>query len=435
MNIDEFKNSMKNNDMIKSYMCNNLTYELKHKNTINEKHSDANTGGYEQINEKHSDANTSSYEEINEKHSDANTGGYEQITDKSCISKRNLQIIAEEINNNKSNTIEINNKHSDNNSELNDNTLDNNTSDYEEITDKSCISRRNSQIFSEEINNSITIEINKKHSDNNSLSDDNTSDYEEPDKLHISRKNSQIFSEEINNSNTIEINENEKKVREEIIKIYNIDFLPVSHINFLEKLYTDMNFKPKVAYDIGSAVFHWTRHSKRIWPDCKIICFDANPDLEFLYKQHDQEYFLGLLSDSDDVNNKYYYNRMMFGGNSMYIENGDYFTEDTFLLLQTYKLDTLVEKNNYPYPDLIKMDTQGSELDIIKGATKVLEHCKYLILELQDIDYNINSPKSNDVIEYLKTIGYICIAPKFSNNNADYDSCFINTKFISQLHC
>ena len=395
MNIDEFKNSMKNNDMIKSYMCNNLTYELKHKNTINENHSDSNTSGYE---------------EINEKHSDANTSGYEEITDKSYISERNLQIIAEEINNNKSNTIEMNDKHSDNNCKLNDNTsLDNNTSDYEENTDKSCISRRNSQIFSEEISN-------EKHSDNNS-SDNNTNDYK------------------ITTSNTIEINENEKKVREEIIKIYNIDFLPVSHINFLEKLYTDMNFKPKVAYDIGSAVFHWTRHSKRIWPDCKIICFDANPDLEFLYKQHDQEYFLGLLSDSDDVNNKYYYNRMMFGGNSMYIENGDYFTEDTFLLLQTYKLDTLVEKNNYPYPDLIKMDTQGSELNIIKGATKVLEHCKYLILELQDIDYNKNSPKSNDVIEYLKTIGYICIAPKFSNNNADYDSCFINTKFISQLNC
>jgi FkbM family methyltransferase len=231
-----------------------------------------------------------------------------------------------------------------------------------------------------------------------------------------------------------QLNDEEDPVRNEIIKIYNIDFMPVSHTSFLEKLLTDMNFTPKVAYDVGSAVFHWTRHCKRIWSDCNVICFDANPDLEFLYKQHNHSYFLGLLSDKDDIKTNYYYNRMMFGGNSMYIENGDCFSEDTFLSLDTYTLDTLVEKNNYPYPDLIKMDTQGSELNIIKGATKVLEHCKYLILELQDIDYNKNSPKSQDVIEYLKTIGYYCIASKFSVNNADYDSCFINTKIISQIN-
>ena len=296
MNIDEFKNSMQNNDMIKSYLCNNYTYELKHKNTINEEHSDNNTSGYEDITDKSYSSvrnlqiisneinNNSNIIESNDKHSDNNselndntsldnnTSDYEEITDKTYISKRNSQIFLEKINN--SNIIEINEKHSDNNS------LDDNTSDYEE-TDKLYISKRNSQIFSEEVNNSNTIEINKKHSDNN------TSDYEEPDNLHISRKNSQIFLKEISISNKIEINENEKKVREEIIKIYNIDFLPIDHINFLEKLYTDMNFKPNIAYDIGSAVFHWTRHSKRIWPDCKIICFDANPDLEFLYKQHD----------------------------------------------------------------------------------------------------------------------------------------------------
>jgi len=331
--------------------------------------------------------------------------------------------ISKSNNNKDDNNIDNNNENDDNNDDTSDlNNINNDTNDYVKSSDINYNNDYNDDDTSDldNINNNTTNYV--KSSD---INNDDTSDYEE---FNIKKKNSQIFIKDEND-------ENEKKIRDEILKIYNIDFLPIDHIKFLEKLSTDMNFKPKVAYDIGSAVFHWTRHSKRIWPDSKIICFEANPDLEFLYKQHDHEYFIGLLSDSDNLKYKYYYNRIMFGGNSMYFENGNYFSEDTYLLLDTYKLDTIVERNNYPYPDLIKMDTQGSELNIIKGATKVLEHCKYLILELQDIDYNKNSPKSHDVIEYLKTIGYICIAHKFSNNNADYDSCFINTKFISQLNC
>ena len=123
---------------------------------------------------------------------------------------------------------------------------------------------------------------------------------------------------------------------------------------------------------------------------------------------------------------------MLFGGNSYYREigynNGKVFPEDRFLVLQTFKLDTVVEKNGFPYPDFIKIDSQGSELDIIKGASECLKHCKYLIVELQEIDYNKHSPKADQVIDYLKSIGYICISHKFSNNGGDFDSCFINAK-------
>ena len=94
-------------------------------------------------------------------------------------------------------------------------------------------------------------------------------------------------------------------------------------------------------------------------------------------------------------------------------------------------MDTVVEENKYSYPDSVKVDCQGAELDIIKGATNTLKYCKYLVIEMQEVDYNKHAPKADEVIEYLKSIGYICMAPKFSNNGPDYDSCFVNTKIIS----
>jgi hypothetical protein len=70
---------------------------------------------------------------------------------------------------------------------------------------------------------------------------------------------------------------------------------------------------------------------------------------------------------------------------------------------------------------------QGAELDIIKGAGEVLKYCKYLIVELQHTEYNKYASRATEVIEYLKTIGYDCIAPKFSDNGPDADYCFINS--------
>ena len=47
---------------------------------------------------------------------------------------------------------------------------------------------------------------------------------------------------------------------------------------------------------------------------------------------------------------------------------------------------------------------------------------------------NLSIVTKKQLLKYLKTIGYYCIASKFSVNNADYDSCFINTKIISQIN-
>ncbi len=46
------------------------------------------------------------------------------------------------------------------------------------------------------------------------------------------------------------------------------------------------------------------------------------------------------------------------------------------------------------------MDIQGSELNALKGATNVLKCCSYLILEMQQVEYNEFAPQKDAVIEY-----------------------------------
>ena len=206
--------------------------------------------------------------------------------------------------------------------------------------------------------------------------------------------------------------------------------MPKDHVNFLVKLRNEFSFYPSVCYDVGSSALHWTRHAEKIWPNAKIVLFDAFDKLKIFYENYDHH--IGVLSNTDNQDVNYYQNNFLFGGNSYYKEDNHLFDDKNIVVKKTKTLDTVVAENNFPYPDLIKIDVQGAELDILQGANNVLSQCKYLIVELQNIQYNENAPLADVTIDYLKNISWSCIAPKFSNNGPDGDYCFINTKFFNQ---
>lgn len=224
--------------------------------------------------------------------------------------------------------------------------------------------------------------------------------------------------------------EYQMNVMKNLVNVRNSDLLPISHRNFLDKLKNEYNFIPKVCYDIGSAVLHWTRHAERVWPGCKIYLFDAFEPVETFYK--DYEYSIGVLSDEDNRKVKFYQNDMFFGGNSYYKEmgfnNGLVFPEENYIMKNSNKLDTIVKERGFLLPDLIKIDVQGAEMDVLKGSIETLRHAKILLVELQHIHYNRDAPLANITIDYLKSIGWDCIHEKFSDNGPDADYCFINTK-------
>ena len=205
------------------------------------------------------------------------------------------------------------------------------------------------------------------------------------------------------------------------------DCLPSNHFNYLVKL-KESGFEPKVIYDIGSCVLHWTNKAKLLWPEAKIILFDAFREAEFLYSNYD--YHMGVLCDQDQREVRFYKNVDYPGGNSYYrevgYENGKLFPKENYTVEIGMTLDTVVKTRQFPLPDLIKIDVQGSEKDILSGGVETLSNATQLICEMQHTNYNDGAPKVSETLPYIESLGWTCVAPMLQNNGPDADYGFKN---------
>jgi FkbM family methyltransferase len=205
--------------------------------------------------------------------------------------------------------------------------------------------------------------------------------------------------------------------------------LPQTHLNYLTKL-RDTGVVPHVVYDIGACVLHWTNEARQLWPSAEFIAFEAMDASEFLYQEQNLRYSMGVLSNVDGAKVDFYQNNYHPGGNSYYKENEQvnpqaplYFNESHRRRLETITLDTAVQRNNFPLPDMIKMDVQGAELDVLKGAVETLKSVKHIILELQVVEYNKGAPLFDIVVDYMDKQGFDCLGI-FSNAGPDGDYHF-----------
>lgn len=218
-------------------------------------------------------------------------------------------------------------------------------------------------------------------------------------------------------------------IQDHLFRLYNQKLMPRAHVNYLRELQA-AGINPKVIYDIGACVLHWYREVLPIWPTAQYFVFDANKSCEFLYKKHNLPSHIGVLSNENNNLVDFYSNDLYPGGCSYYRENkninspaGFIYTDNHKVQITTRTLDSVVTANNWPLPDFMKLDVQGAELDIIMGSPTCVQSCNDIILELQDLDFNLGAPKSKQVIEYMNDIGFDCLG-SFSKNRFDMDFHF-----------
>ncbi len=69
--------------------------------------------------------------------------------------------------------------------------------------------------------------------------------------------------------------------------------------------------------------------------------------------------------------------------------------------VRSESLDVLLEQIKFPKPDLLKIDVQGHELEVLRGAEKSIENTEVCLLEVSLLDLGFNGPLLSEVISFM----------------------------------
>jgi FkbM family methyltransferase len=166
-------------------------------------------------------------------------------------------------------------------------------------------------------------------------------------------------------------------------------------------------FTPYRILDIGANVGQFHQICKESFPNSFIFSIEASPSCESFLKSITSNYLIAMLTKENSVYD--FYTRKgdpTCTGNSIYKEMTQFYSDDQLEILHQHgvKLDDLFTDDSEF--DLIKMDTQGSELDIISGGLKLCKKSKGILLEVSLTQYNEGAPLYDDVIRFMRNIGF-----------------------------
>jgi len=92
------------------------------------------------------------------------------------------------------------------------------------------------------------------------------------------------------------------------------------------------------------------------------------------------------------------------------------------ITVQTNTIDNFCKENNIDFIDFLKIDTQGNELAVLKGAAKMLDNKKIGVIKAEANFATMYKKQSyfKDVDAYLKSKGYLFLKLMYPNSHKSF---------------
>ena len=167
-------------------------------------------------------------------------------------------------------------------------------------------------------------------------------------------------------------------------------------------------YAPSTVLDIGAHLGAFAKSFLALFPACKPILIEPNPfcqdDLSKLgYERH------AVAASNETGQASLYLTKewLQSTGSSLYRENTHFFRDEAVIKRDVPKarIDDLFQNQRF---DFVKIDTQGSELDVLRGGEEVLKQSDYILIEISLVEYNIGGARAEDVFAQLDAMGFDC---------------------------
>jgi FkbM family methyltransferase len=209
--------------------------------------------------------------------------------------------------------------------------------------------------------------------------------------------------------------------------------------------FKEAGFTPRVIFDIGSSHSGWSYAIAQIFPEAQFHLFEPQVDLRPFYKSN-TEHIQKLRPDftvhkialgSRNGKTQMISNREGFGATTIVRQKFGHFVER--FEVPIYRLETFASVTKLPKPDLIKIDVQGGELEVLKGAGSLLQWVGLIQLETWlRRGYRGKTPVLQEVIAFLqrKSFKLVELGERFYANDHELyavDAFFAQTGLLDRV--
>jgi len=161
-----------------------------------------------------------------------------------------------------------------------------------------------------------------------------------------------------------------------------------------------------VVYDVGACSGNFSRWIKNsVLPNSKYYLFEAN--ISYLPSLMHPEFnsYITTLSNEDGREVDFWVG--LNTGDSYYKETTSIYDDKEVKKVKCTTLDKMIIEKSLPIPNFLKIDTQGSELDILSASTSLMGKTEIILCECPIIEYNKGAPKMSDYLDFFKSYDYI----------------------------
>jgi FkbM family methyltransferase len=167
-------------------------------------------------------------------------------------------------------------------------------------------------------------------------------------------------------------------------------------------------FDPASIVDVGAFQGDWSRMVRRIYPQTPISMLEANPEQQPVLSAAvaeigAAELHIALLGPKAAPSVPFH---VMGTGSSVLPENTRFPRSIVELPMTT--LDRVLSgANQLPGPYFLKLDVQGFELEVLRGAEQVLVNTEAALLEVALLEYNAGAPLFAEVVAFMAARNFV----------------------------
>jgi FkbM family methyltransferase len=190
-------------------------------------------------------------------------------------------------------------------------------------------------------------------------------------------------------------------------------------------------YNPRTLLDVGAHLGAFSRGFVEAFPHCKPTMIEPNPhcrdDLARLPFEH-----VAVAASREPGKAELHLTRewLQSTGASLYREQTPFFRDEVVFKQEVNKarLDDLFPDRQF---DFVKIDVQGSELDVLIGGERLLRKADFVLIEVSLVQYNAGAPPAENIFIAMNRLGFRCAdVTEFHRMNGVFDGALLQLDFL-----